>query len=74
GVYAEVVRSPQYRADKTATVLQRLPDLLGEQGRPGLRAHNDTETVEGPQTVLVSNGPNAIEDLAGMGRRPRLDR
>src|SRR5690606_34538478 len=42
GVYAEVVRSPQYRADKTATVLQMLPDLLGEQGRPGLRAHIDT--------------------------------
>ncbi|WP_326601624.1 diacylglycerol/lipid kinase family protein [Rhodococcus sp. PD04] len=73
GVYAEVVRSPQYRADKTATVLQMLPDLLGEQGRPGLRAHIDTETVEGPQTVLVSNGPYAFDDLAGMGRRPRLD-
>ncbi|MFV9427016.1 diacylglycerol kinase [Rhodococcus rhodochrous] len=73
GVYAEVVRSPQYRADKTATVLQMLPDLLGEQGRPGLRAHIDTETVEGPQAVLVSNGPYAFDDLAGMGRRPRLD-
>jgi len=49
GVYAEVVRSPQYRADKTATVLQMLPDLLGEQGRPGLRADIDTETVDGPR-------------------------
>ncbi|MBS9373649.1 diacylglycerol/lipid kinase family protein [Rhodococcus sp. B50] len=73
GVYAEVVRSPQYRADKTATVLQMLPELLGEQGRPGLRARIDTETVDGPQAVLVSNGPYTFDDLAGLGRRTRLD-
>lgn len=73
GVYAEVVRSPQYRADKTATVLQMLPDLLGEQGRPALRAGIDTETVDGPQAVLVSNGPYTFDDLAGLGRRARLD-
>jgi len=73
GVYAEVVQSPQYRADKTATVLQMLPDLLGEQGRSGLRARIGTETVDGPQAVLVSNGPYAFNDPAGLGRRPRLD-
>jgi hypothetical protein len=28
GAYAEVVQSPEYRADKTQTALRRLPDLL----------------------------------------------
>lgn len=73
GVYAEVVQSPQYRADKTATVLQMLPDLLAEGARPKLQARIGTETVDGPRAVLVSNGPYALNDLAGLGRRPRMN-
>ena len=37
GVYAEVVQSPEYRDDKTGTVLQMLPDLM--RGAKGARLH-----------------------------------
>jgi diacylglycerol kinase family enzyme len=32
------------------------------------------QTVDGPHAVLVSNNPYGASDLAGMGRRSRLDR
>ncbi|MET1064973.1 MAG: diacylglycerol kinase family protein [Arthrobacter sp.] len=74
GVYAEVVQSPEYRDDKTGTVLQMLPDLIKGDKGARLRAQFDGTTVEGPQAVLVSNGPYGSHDLAGLGRRTRLDR
>jgi diacylglycerol kinase family enzyme len=74
GVYAEVVQSPEYRDDKTGTVLQMLPDLIKGAKGARLRARFDGTTVDGPQAVLVSNGPYGSHDLAGLGRRTRLDR
>ena len=74
GVYAEVVQSPEYREDKAGTVLQMLPDLIKGAKGARLRAQMDGVTVEGPQAVLVSNGPYGSNDLAGLGRRTRLDR
>jgi diacylglycerol kinase family enzyme len=74
GVYAEVVQSPEYREDKTGTVLQMLPDLIKGDKGARLRARMDGSTVDGPQAVLVSNGPYGSNDLAGLGRRTRLDR
>ncbi|MCK8674740.1 diacylglycerol kinase [Rhodococcus sp. HM1] len=74
GVYADIVQSPNYRDDKTGTVLDMLPDLLAGDGRARLRARIDGELVDGPQAILVSNGPYTTDDLAGMGRRTRLDR
>ncbi len=73
GAYAEVVRSPEYRDDKRGTTLRTLPDLL--QGHQGARlsAQAGNVTVEGPQAVLVSNDPYEMTDLAGLGRRARLD-
>ena len=74
GVYAEVVQSREYREDKSGTVLQMLPDLIvGDKGAR-LCAQVDGATVDGPQVVLVSNGPYYSNDLAGLGRRTRLDR
>ncbi|PTR26532.1 diacylglycerol kinase family enzyme [Rhodococcus sp. OK519] len=73
GVYAELVQSPAYRDDKTGTVLQMLPDLLGAQRDSGLVVTIDGVTVRGPQAVLVSNGPYRTSDLVGLGRRERLD-
>ncbi len=73
GVYAEVVQSPQYRDDKTRTVLRMLPDLLGGVTGTGLRARIGDDTVTGPQAILVSNGPYATNDVAGLGRRTRID-
>jgi diacylglycerol kinase family enzyme len=72
GAYAAVVRSPAYRANKTGTTLDLLPDLLTAHNGPRLRLHiGDTVLVE-PQAVLVSNNPYTMDDVAGPAR-PRLD-
>jgi diacylglycerol kinase family enzyme len=73
GAYAEVVRSPAYRDDKRATTLRLLPDLLkGHQG-PRLSARAGAASIDAPQALLVSNDPYGTGDLAGLGRRARLD-
>ena len=74
GAYAEVVETPAYRGDKLTTTLNTLPDLL--QGHRGarLRARADGTEIEAPQALLVSNNPYGTGDIAGLGRRARLDR
>src|SRR6516164_815565 len=74
GAYAEVVETPAYRGDKLNTTLNTLPDLL--QGHRGahLRALADGTEIEAPQALLVSNNPYGTGDIAGLGRRARLDR
>jgi diacylglycerol kinase family enzyme len=73
GAYAEVVQSPEYRADKAQTTLRELPDLLVGHAGPRLDATAGRVRVEAPQAVLVSNNPYGTGDLSGLGRRPRLD-
>src|SRR6516162_7268721 len=74
GAYAEVVETPAYRGDKLNTTLNTLPDLL--QGHRGARlsARADGTDIEAPQALLVSNNPYGGGDIAGLGRRARLDR
>jgi diacylglycerol kinase family enzyme len=74
GAYAEVVETPAYRGDKLNTTLNTLPDLL--QGHRGarLRARADDTEIEAPQALLVANNPYGTGDIAGLGRRIRLDR
>jgi diacylglycerol kinase family enzyme len=74
GAYAEVVETPAYRGDKLNTTLNTLPDLL--QGHRGARLHAraDGTQIEAPQALLVSNNPYGTGDIAGLGRRARLDR
>ncbi len=74
GAYAEVVETPAYRGDKLNTTLNTLPDLL--QGHRGarLRVQADGMEIEAPQALLVSNNPYGTGDIAGLGRRARLDR
>jgi diacylglycerol kinase family enzyme len=74
GAYAEVVDTPAYRDDKLATTLDLLPDLL--QGHRGARltAHAEGADIDAPQALLVANNPYGTGDLAGFGRRARLDR
>jgi diacylglycerol kinase family enzyme len=74
GAYAAVVQSPAYRDDKTRTTLDLLPGLLAGQQGPRLVARAGEVTVEGPQAVLVSNNQYGMGDIAGLGRRARLDR
>ncbi|MFF5297360.1 diacylglycerol/lipid kinase family protein [Paractinoplanes globisporus] len=73
GAYATIVQSPEYRDDKTGTTLDLLPDLLtGHQG-PTLSVQAGSLSLIGPQAVLVSNNPYGLDDVAGLGRRYRLD-
>jgi diacylglycerol kinase family enzyme len=74
GAYAAVVQSPAYRDDKTRTTLDQLPGLLAGQKGPRLTTRAGNVTVEGPQAVLVSNNVYGMGDIAGLGRRARLDR
>jgi diacylglycerol kinase family enzyme len=74
GAYAAVVQSPAYRDDKTGTTLDLLPELLAGQQGPRLVARAETVTIDGPQAVLVSNNVYGTDDIAGLGRRARLDR
>jgi len=73
GAYAEVVESPAYRDDKWGTTLQTMPDLLKGHRGAHLAARAGGTTIDGPQALLVSNNPYETGDVAGMGRRARLD-
>ena len=73
GAYAEVVQSPSYRDAKTSTVVRMLPDVLADQQGAKFVVHVQDRVIESPQAVLVSNGPYEMDDLAGLGQRPRLD-
>jgi diacylglycerol kinase family enzyme len=74
GAYAEIVQSPAYRDDKRNTTLDLLPDMLRGQRGARLSAQADGTQVDGPQALLVANNPYGMGDIAGLGRRVRLDR
>jgi diacylglycerol kinase family enzyme len=74
GAYAEIVESPQYRDDKLGSTLNLLPDLLSGERGTRLTATAGDVTITGPQAVLVANNPYGTGDVAGLGRRARLDR
>jgi diacylglycerol kinase family enzyme len=74
GAYAQVVQSPAYRDDKAGTALEMLPGLLSGTDGPHLTVRVDGQVIlDGPQAVLVSNNPYETDDIAGLGRRARLD-
>ncbi|WP_320783363.1 diacylglycerol/lipid kinase family protein, partial [Streptomyces sp. CRN 30] len=73
GAYAEVVQSPSYRDGKTRTTLQLLPDLLVGHRGARLTARAGEHVFDAPQALLVSNNPYGSGDIAGLGRRARLD-
>jgi diacylglycerol kinase family enzyme len=74
GAYAAIVQSPAYREDKAHTTAEMLPDLLVGHSGPRLVTKVGGVTVEGAQAVLVSNNVYGMGDIAGLGRRARLDR
>jgi diacylglycerol kinase family enzyme len=74
GAYAEVVQTPAYRDDKLGTTLDTLPELLQGQRGTAFSAVADGEAVDGPQALLVASNPYEMGDIAGLGRRARLDR
>jgi diacylglycerol kinase family enzyme len=74
GAYAAIVQSPAYRDDKRRTTTEMLPDLLVGHSGSRLVARAGNVTIEGPQAILVSNNVYGTDDIAGLGRRARLDR
>jgi diacylglycerol kinase family enzyme len=74
GAYAEIVENPAYRDDKRGTTLDALPDLLRRRRGAHLVVEFGGTQADAPQALLVSNNPYEASDLAGMGRRSRLDR
>ncbi|MGZ4432040.1 MAG: diacylglycerol kinase family protein [Trebonia sp.] len=74
GAYAEVVETPAYRGDKLGTTLDTLPELLQSHRGARLSVVADSVTIDAPQAVLVSSNPYGTGDIAGLGRRARLDR
>ncbi|MDG4825878.1 diacylglycerol kinase family protein [Asanoa sp. WMMD1127] len=74
GVYAAIVQSDAYRADKAGTALALLPDLLAAHSGPRLCLRVGDTVCPAPQAILVSNNPYTVDDVAGLGHRPRLDR
>jgi diacylglycerol kinase family enzyme len=74
GGYAEIVENPAYRDDKARVTLDALPDVITHRRGARLSADVGGLVVDRPQALLVSNNPYLDADLAGIGRRARLDR
>jgi diacylglycerol kinase family enzyme len=74
GLYASIVRSPDYRDSKVDTTLAALPRVLAPGTEPfDLRFSGpDGEPHVGAHLIQVSNNPYGAT-LATFGSRPRLD-
>jgi diacylglycerol kinase family enzyme len=74
GLYATIVRSPEYRDAKRETTLAALPEMLGPGSEPfDLRFITPDGTEhEGAHVIQVSNGPYGTT-TGGITSRPRLD-
>jgi len=74
GLYAAIVRSPEYRDAKVDTTLSTLPQVLGPQTEPfDLRFVGPDGTEQrGAHLIQISNNPYGTT-ARGMSSRPRLD-
>ncbi len=74
GVYAAIVRSPEYRDAKVDTTLATLPKVLGPDTEPfDLRFTGpDGMQHRGAHVIQISNNPYGTT-VAGLGSRPRMD-
>ncbi|HEY7478210.1 MAG TPA: diacylglycerol kinase family protein [Actinomycetota bacterium] len=74
GLYAVVVRSPEYRANKVDTTLATLPTVLAPgTGSFDLRFRSpDGHERSGAHVIQISNNPYG-RTMGGLGSRPRLD-
>jgi len=75
GLYAQIVRSPEYREAKRQTAAAMLPELLGPDA-PGLDlrfAGPDGGSRSSADVILVSNNPYELHQFSGRGTRKRLD-
>jgi diacylglycerol kinase family enzyme len=74
GLYATIVRSPEYRDAKRETALAALPQMLGPGTEPfDLRFSTpDGERHDGAHVIQVSNGPYGTT-VGGITSRPSID-
>jgi diacylglycerol kinase family enzyme len=74
GLYAAIVRSPEYRDAKVDTTLSFIPKMLGPDTAPfDLRFKGPNgEYHEGAHLIQISNNPYG-DTIDAMGSRPRLD-
>ncbi len=74
GLYATIVRSPEYRDAKRETTLAALPGMLGPGSEPFDLRFTTPDGVEheGAHVIQVSNGPYGTT-TGGITSRPRLD-
>jgi diacylglycerol kinase family enzyme len=76
GLYADIIRRPEYRDAKVDTTLTTLPEVLAADSPPtGLHAERpDGSVIDHPRVVFVGNNPYAkSDDPTPAGTRPRLD-
>ncbi len=74
GLYAAIVRSPEYRDAKVDTTLATLPQVLGPDTEPFDLRFTGPDGVEhrGAHVIQISNNPYGTT-ARGMTSRPRLD-
>jgi diacylglycerol kinase family enzyme len=74
GLYAAIVRSPEYRDAKVDTTLSTLPQVLGPATEPFDLRFTGPDGVEhrGAHVIQISNNPYGAT-AGGLGSRPRLD-
>ena len=74
GLYAAIVRSPEYRDAKVDTTLSTLPQVLGPTTEPFDLRFTGPDGAEhrGAHVIQISNNPYGAT-AGGLGSRPRLD-
>jgi len=75
GLYAEAVQRPGYREAKLRTLLDTVPDVLGDEATPlNMRwtGPSGREHSSGA-AILVSNNRYRLGRVVGSGTRPRID-
>ncbi|HET9723687.1 MAG TPA: diacylglycerol kinase family protein [Actinomycetota bacterium] len=74
GLYATIVRSPEYRDAKADAILGALPGILGPGTEPFPLGYDGPDGThhDSAHVLQVSNGPYG-RTLGGRGTRPRLD-
>ena len=75
GVYARVIQSDEYRAEKAQQTLAMLPELLGPDAEPfDLQFVGPDGTAHASaHVILVSNNPYQLTQIGGRATRTRLD-
>ncbi len=74
GLYATMVASEDYRAEKLKTAAETMQQHLGPNAPPyDLHLEGPDGAVDEPQVVEVSNNPYVLRSLTTFGERARMD-